>query len=842
MSQPGYLDFDFSYLHPDQAFTLHAGSRQYALTPHTARSRELSRRTNGVLRLVPDSHVTHYAQDVRLPPASTALLRVTAPTLRPGDPLDRLVWTGIYVPRASRAAGIARRREQGLEAGVVPPKLAALGDVEVSKLPISDEDLGDLANFATAYDAAASLIFHHPEMMALHPTPAERILDIIHSAAGMNALAASLQEQARNHEADPTSPNWVESRPGTDWKTGQPSGPIYVWSDETLEWLGMPLRDSLVRTKDAADLEGQCWTVQRGITEVPATSRAQSPGTEAFVPAGAIYTLKQLTPQAGIEATFDYDNFSKSGVVHLTNYYLRWLQVSVDQYNPNGAPIASTTVIGRKSPVDTIMAIPLPAYPEDFSFPFMEEACRATLSFGGLGQAPFQKTYDSDGVVLTSIFNLAVPTLFMCLGVAVDEVGGWTSLQKRVVGEINSLIESAAQGPFAGAIANNDPSFGLEQLLAMVGNMAATLLISVLTSSEALTFYLSAALSQSTLEKAQPFIGWIAQGLGAAIDLASIIETSVDVGESPGTMGVDIVRTMDLQVTAQPDPRDPDHFPATATHYDIMITYDSGPVYTFSSQLAAITQPPIVHAFEALPAGGFLNVQACFYSDTGWLAGKGQSRTMPGMPNEGSTLVAAPLEIVENLVPLTATTTYSFKQKLAYRNGQRVWATLPEATAPTETVTDLDRPNTGNVLAQPASLGLNEPLSAVGYLWQAAGQGTPLEGKTEPYNGQMFTYQNINDGAAPQSGLKYSRYGYIAMPLLAYPPPTAVNAAADGFLLEPDDTSAHSPYLRALSLQAGQPFLASPGTSFGRFIGPQDDLTIHPSGFAVGLNSATSKL
>jgi hypothetical protein len=48
--------------------------------------------------------------------------------------------------------------------------------------------------------------------------------------------------------------------------------------------------------------------------------------------------------------------------------------------------------------------------------------------------------------------------------------------------------------------------------------------------------------------------------------------------------------------------------------------------------------------------------------------------------------------------------------------------------------------------------------------------------------------------------------------------------------------------LRAVSLEPGRPIIASPGQSFGRFTFPQDDLAIHPAGYAVALNTATCKL
>ena len=89
--------------------------------------------------------------------------------------------------------------------------------------------------------------------------------------------------------------------------------------------------------------------------------------------------------------------------------------------------------------------------------------------------------------------------------------------------------------------------------------------------------------------------------------------------------------------------------------------------------------------------------------------------------------------------------------------------------------------------------------------------------------------------------MKFPGFGYIARPCIAFPPPTAVNPAADGFWLEPD-VKASLMRLRALSLEPGQPFLPSRAQSFGRFHGFQDDLAIHPAGYAVALGIATCKL
>jgi hypothetical protein len=249
---------------------------------------------------------------------------------------------------------------------------------------------------------------------------------------------------------------------------------------------------------------------------------------------------------------------------------------------------------------------------------------------------------------------------------------------------------------------------------------------------------------------------------------------------------------------------------------------------------------PITQTFAALPAGGSITVLACFYSATDWLAGQGNTGSIQAQPNDGSTLNVPPFAIKENLVPLTSTTTYFFKEKLGFAGGARVWLPASDG-APTATVSDLSGSNVGDNLSQLGSLGLNEPLSAIGYLWTASGQNVPLVGTDQPYSGQLSTFQAISDGAEPQSGLKFSGDGYTLQPRLAFAPPTMANPPADGFLLQPDpqDTFMH---LRALSLRSGQPFLPSMTQSFGVFVGPADDLAIHPAGYAVALNIANSAL
>jgi hypothetical protein len=846
MHENATLHFDLSHLSPDQPFTLHAGSRRYELARHTRHTLAGARRSNAALAIIPGHRVTHFAGPVRLPAAAPLLLRVTAPKRDPDDLLDRLVLTSVRLPRRHRAAGLARRRSQrGGSPLRLPPKLVTYGLVGVGDTPdglLPDKVLIDIHDMQTADDAAYTIVFHHPELLTLHATPADQIMNYVETARGIEDLAQAILDQSQSHDKDPSQPNWAVSKAGKDWRSDQPAGAVYAWSGKTLEYLSQPLGDTLQATKDDTQLEKQCWTVQPGKTQVSMTTAPVA--TAATGEAAATYTVKELTPQSGVEHYFKYDPGTKTATVSLKNYYLRWLTVSVDQYGPGGEQVGSTQVLGHQSPVDTIMAVPLDPDCSDFQFTFDDRASRAVVSLGGLGQVPFSWPYDGVGISLTALFNYAIPTAFLAFGKTVDDSSEWSELERSVAGKALAVLEAASEGPIASAVGTG--SAQLTDVLYAVANCAASLLVGVITSTgcEALKEYITEKLGEAAAEEAAPFLGWVATAIGAAADVASMVETSVEVARSPATMSLDIERTMNVEVTVTGDEAHQHHLPETATYYLISITYDDGPVYNYAAQMTGTTQTEVTHTFADLPAGGNITVLASFFSKTGWLAGHGVSPSTQALPDSDGMLVVKEFAVTENKVPLTATTTYTLKEKIGFQGGSRVWIASPPASPPTATVSDLDSGNVGDNLQYLGQLTLNEAESELGYSWQASGQCLPL-GPSGPdnqrYPGQMFSYQAVSDGDVPESGLRFPGYGTGTMPCLAFPPPTMANPVADGFLLEPDD-SGKSMLLRAVSLQPGQPMISSPGHSFGRFTFPQDDLAVHPAGYAVALNTSTCKL
>lgn len=847
MRENATLHFDLSHLAPDQTFTLHAGRERHTLAPHTPQTLSRARRENDALRLIPDHRVTHYAQPSRLPSDAPMLLRVTAPRHDPDDLLDRLALVSIYLPRRHRAAALARgRRRRGHPCGddrVPHPKLTALGAPGAGPggLP-SDKALIDLGDMNTAQDAAAALVFHHGELMTLNGAPAADIINnIIFYSAGIDVLATSIYDQAVANEKDKNVPSWANSGPGTDWTTGapDPEHPQYSWSPETLAKVAQPVRSSLKVAKDTVDLKGQCWAVLPGITQVPLPI---APGPLAGAAAAeATYTVTDVTPQCGVSHTFAFDPSSGKATMTLGNTFLRWLQVSVDQFAPGGGKVGTTQDLGMLSPPDTIMSVPLPTAPSDFTFTFEEGASSARLTLGGLGQAPYDWDYDRFGIGCTMVFNYAVPTIFIALGVAVDVGGGaWTEAQKDAVPKILALLEAATGGPLATATSGSDVTFA--GVMLAVGNLAGALLVSALTSADKLAAYITTLAGQGAAEAAEPFLGWASLAIGATADAAGMIETTVAVAGSRALMELGVARVVDIAVTVDGDHDHQGQWPATATSYVVTVTYTDGPSYTYSSPFDPDKQKtdPIVHTFTGLPAGGTFTVLLTLYSDSGWVPGVGLSAAQT-IPQDVSTVEVPAFTIKENLVPLSTATTYGFDEKLTYGASGRVFTEAADTTAPTATVSSLDDGGVGSVIGVLGQITLNESLSTLGYSWQAAGQGVPLvDTGNEPYSGQENTFQIISD-VDPEAGLAFCQYAYSEHTCIAFPPPTMPEPPATGFLLEPQ-TSATAMHLRELPLAAHRPLVPTAGMSFGRFEGAQDDLDIHPKGYAVALSRATSKL
>lgn len=841
------LHFDLAHLPADVRYTLSAGTREYVLEPHTRWSRAEARRTNRALAELPDDRFTHHAGPVSLPADTPILLTVAGPRENAAD-LPPLHFATIHLPRAGRKAGVEARRRG--EYSYTPRPSAKLASIGLEGAEDTDDwVVVDVHDLKTATDVAESLVFHHPELATQDPTSAGIVMDVIDHARGINYLAQSILEQSQEWQEDPQDySNWVAAEPLLDCFTNEPVAgqSIYAWSATTQEWVAQPLRDSLQKTKDIVALEGRSWTAQEGTpsvmvqTQAAALAPAEADPPAADPPA-ARWTLRDLTAQSGlVHSDFQFDPPSGNASISYKNWFLRWLGCEVEFYGPDGKSI-STTDLGLISAVNTILAIPLPPTWSELDFQFPPGASSAVISAGGLGREPIDWDHDGMGILLTSIFDYALPISCLVLGVAVDD-GPLEKMEESVAPALLASFGPMASSPLGVLIGRSNT---IESIVSALGNIAGSLLIAALSAKGAKTFsdWYLAKFGQAALEKATPFVGWFLTAMGTVADLAAIAETTAEVIASPATMQLRVERSMDVQVTVLPDVNHQDQWPASATHYAITLTYTDGTARLTTGTMSATTQTgPITATFAAVPAGGQVTVQAFFYSETDWLAGKGTSGPLTAEPTQGATLIVDPFHIVENLVPLTATTQYDYKQKLGYEDGEHVWLPKGSAAQPTATVSSLDSSNIGDNLSALVGLTLNQESSTVGYTWRASGQGLPIQGQgSQPFPGQETTFQTISDGALPEDGLKLSAVGYAQEPYLVFQTSGGALPSGVAYLLEPDLGGQHW-YLRAASLEQGQPLNVTPTLSFGRFHGPQDSMAIHPAGYAVGVSTALSKL
>ncbi|MGV8000814.1 hypothetical protein QPK14_01345 [Photorhabdus temperata subsp. temperata] len=79
----------------------------------------------------------------------------------------------------------------------------------------------------------------------------------------------------------------------------------------------------------------------------------------------------------------------------------------------------SQKALGVLANVNTIMGIPMPTDPTNFSLPWPAEAQAAKFLFGGLGTSRWENPIVWPGVILTGMFQYGIPALMMLAGAMV---------------------------------------------------------------------------------------------------------------------------------------------------------------------------------------------------------------------------------------------------------------------------------------------------------------------------------------------------------------------------------------------------------------------------------------
>jgi len=548
---------------------------------------------------------------------------------------------------------------------------------------------------------ATTVIFHHPQLATVNATAAATVMD-----DHINGPDNLTNIQRFNAEIKRQGPKWQSAAPSTDVK-GKPlvwgpkfpnaNKPVYMnqLSDETVAGAGGALRSPLNTSQQDPMLQNMSWSVNQGAgavyhvaagaTGALRAGRARAKAELAAALGGYSFTLNNLTAGHGLSIDDGSLNFTPDSKtpgagtmsVNVSNNYLRSLYayaqflcdkgkiIPVDQ---NGQP-SDYSPIDVVTPVNVILGIPVSTEPTVLSFDWPAGAASARLLHGGLGSTNRNNDIVWPGAILTGVFNYAIPGLFLIAGAELDSNAWFKSIEedKPVVATMLKLGLAVFGTEASASVAFPDVS----AILSAMADAIAGFLVH--EGLEELQEYIVEKLTESALEDAIPGVDIFFQIANRAVDLAEIGETTVEVLNSPAVYEVNIVRTLDLQVTVSPDPtrgtaQNPAVWPLTATTWEAIVQYRGGTSHVQTGSMLGLVKPsePITVDFAALPAGGSLQVKFNVYAANGFLCGQFTSAWRPAALAKESQVLSISGSIQERLTPLTASTVYQYKQKLVY--------------------------------------------------------------------------------------------------------------------------------------------------------------------------------
>jgi hypothetical protein len=349
--------------------------------------------------------------------------------------------------------------------------------------------------------------------------------------------------------------------------------------------------------------------------------------------------------------------------------------------------------------------------------------------------------------------------------------------------------------------------------------------------------------AEGTAERAIPFVDTAFEIFDAAVTAAELAQTTIEVLESPFVYETDVKRSIDIDVTLTPDHRSHEFPPESiGGYYSVLVVYDNDATYGRVTNALPTTShnDPISVKFSGCPAGGNLTVQAFFYAKNGWQAGQGHSAWLPALGSDGSTLTIPQLEITTNDVPLSASSVYQHKQKIAYA-GKHEW--LSSAAPATTMTTPSPYISEGKKIVNWTGITLAQGPAQVAYSYEATGLAA---GQT------LYTVQNLSILQDPEA-----EYAVPATPGFAGKADVVYDLVSpdDGgqnFWLDPSpgpfdpkSNPAGGTHLRRLDVGYGKPpptFTTAGNASWGRFTISGDRYAIHPKGYVLGISYDTAKL
>lgn len=887
--------FDFSWCDTSGYDVVLAAAPYYHKLTRTSPGKlKKLRKAHPVLERVPDEKLTHFV-DVYMP--SESIQWCYLQRFQRGANDGRWAMLGMFIHHPIRALLAALEKEKGLLGAGEFPKVAGkwrrygLTGQDVALL----NDPVGLDAFKDANDTATTMISGHPEVMCLDATNSAYVQNTITSQNSI-AVAQTIEfQQEANPQEDwvdcsspfvPNATGWATLVPVCNPDTGQQAtnsaGALQYmpyYSDQTNDSLnGDGLQPSLQSVKqdttlggnitsDPQGTAGYIWRTQDGVT-----TSAQSEAAPLGLNAGFSYTTKDFSPGHGYSASITDvdDNPSEASLdavvtIEVKNWFVRFLGLYVRYLDSEGNIIPTSQIanemgdtlqnyfqyydlLGTSStdlyydllfPEFEAFGLPISDTSKTLKIPIPSSANSFQLLASGMGSTGISNPYYSTivvGTTMTSVVNLGLTLFFLTLAAAAAYSGFTEGLQEPAnLRALIPIIFELFADTFDAVLFQNPSTFkgvGVKVGALIMTNAAKPIL-------NFMAPYIVAAEDQQAVLDAIPLIGAGYQTFVALGTLAQLGQTADAVAVSPSTYVYQVTLTHDIQVTVRPNlspppDGDPNGWPATATHFDVIAHFDGGTPTSVRGELPATqTTDPQTVTFTGVPLGGQVAISVGVYSANNYLVGTASAGPVANEDN-----VSFDVTFKELLVPIDASTVYSHKELIELdANGKHIWvaSTTPPVQAPKGC-----SPSNGQ-LCSLEGITVNSAAGAVGQSFQSYNNAVPTCSNPNSFaNGHQFS--NLSTTQDPESGFFFTGCTFSTSPRLVY---DLLNRNNRNFYL---DTSSRGPNYQGVIRQVRLDNNANPGfdepdsnLAWGKLQFPSDSLLLHPAGKIISITNTKNK-
>ncbi|MEF7616656.1 hypothetical protein V4F39_22270 [Aquincola sp. MAHUQ-54] len=882
---------DLFFLPEGDDAVLRVGGRRYALQRHTEATRRALRLARPRLAQVPDGHLTHYVDGVAVSAVQQQRLHVTTFNRARGH---GVALVAMHIPLAAR---VKARRARGLGATQAGPPTCPASEFCCVTDQIEDD-------FLTGRSTAKALITHYPDIMTLDSevsAQVEALMDGEQAAAVDNlSLSICMQGPAYEHR-DGTPDGWAVLAPrlnedGSPIRDSQGDPTFdYVYSDKTSTDLQPAIAAIVQSVHNDASLDGQQYEVLYHGDPID-TAGLPAPNPTPLVADGGAPAAPPVLGAADQNVSFSALGYHHNVLFYgqqvgpaagqfslrILNMNYVWYGLYLEYLNADGVPIAAngSDVLGGipgASTLETdtlvfydmissppaIFGIPIP-FPYQIGLRLPAGASQVRISLigpGFYGDVPLDRATWA-GAVMTAVIQYAMPAWFLTKGTGINSTA---SLVDLIVNKPGIWLKtlSAGLGIYMAAEGEETKNqIGLAGTLtslfaAMVQNF---LLIPLERFSPELWEWIVGEFSAEEIEEGVPFAGWVLRAVSIAGTGAAMLATTAEICANPMVISNTVSFTHTVTVRVKPDP---DHNAFPSNSFNVIVQVTAGDKAMEPSTIVPIGQidgatlrdipvaaVPATGAaacvtVQVVAANGFVLAHSAAVDVNGQRVLDADGKPQAGdvfflnkTPASGSLMVEVVL--IENPVPITATTHYDHHQVLRYASGHYQWSytKTPPALEPLAC-------GTGG-LCEPGNITLWLPGGMIGYAWLASSPGVAsCNGGT---TGQLWNFRNVSLAFDPTPGVKARGCGTPATSAIAYDGTVRVgDPNGRHFFLDPVRISDVDPeyHLRRIVLDNSTPVAMHPTQSWGRFRLPIDRMAVYNKGLrprVVGISKRYHKL